>query len=283
MNSIKSIGVVGAGQMGAGIAQVSAMAGFVTRIWDLNPDSVSRGIKTIEKSLAKFVEKEKISVQEQERALKNINKVSDISEMQNCDLVVEAVVESFEAKSALFKKLDGMLNPEGLLASNTSSISITKIAGITTRPDRVIGMHFMNPVPLMKLVEIIPGLQTSVATVEIIKHTAEKMGKTCVNAKDSAGFTVNRILVPMVNEAMFLVQEGNDPQDIDQAMVLGTNQPMGPLALADLVGLDTLLFIAQVLHRELGEDKYRPCPLLVKYVEAGWLGRKTKRGFYTYE
>ncbi len=198
-------------------------------------------------------------------------------------MVIEAVTENFEVKAKIFRELDEMLGAHAILASNTSSISITKIAGATKRPTQVMGMHFMNPVPLMKLVELIRGLQTSDATFTAIKTVSEKMGKTVVSAKDSAGFTVNRILVPMVNEAIYLLQEGNKPEDIDQAMVLGTNQPMGPLALADLVGLDTLYFIAQVLHRELGEDKYRPCPLLAKYVEAGWYGRKTKRGFYTYE
>jgi 3-hydroxybutyryl-CoA dehydrogenase len=283
MKEIVNVGVIGAGQMGAGIAQVSAAAGFTTVLWDLSKDLTDRAVKGIDAQLARLVEKQKIPAASRENTLKNLKGVDSITDLKSCDLVIEAVTENFEVKAKIFRELDEMLGAHAILASNTSSISITKIAGATKRPTQVMGMHFMNPVPLMKLVELIRGLQTSDATFTAIKTVSEKMGKTVVSAKDSAGFTVNRILVPMVNEAIYLLQEGNKPEDIDQAMVLGTNQPMGPLALADLVGLDTLYFIAQVLHRELGEDKYRPCPLLAKYVEAGWYGRKTKRGFYTYE
>jgi len=283
MKGVLSIGVIGAGQMGAGIAQVSALSGYKTQLWDINQDALQKGIKGIHGHLGKMAEKEKISQAQAEAAKGLLTGNPSISDLSNCDLVIEAATENFDIKSKIFLDLDKTIKPEGILASNTSSISITKIAATTKRPSQVIGMHFMNPVPLMKLVELIRGIQTSDATFDIIKSVVEKMGKTGVEAKDSPGFTVNRVLMPMVNEAIFLLQEGTKAKDIDDGMVLGTNQPMGPLALADLIGLDTCLFITQVLHRELGEDKYRPCPLLVKYVEAGWLGRKTKRGFYTYE
>ena len=280
---VQTIGVVGAGQMGAGIAQVSATSGYQVLLWDAVSEAGDKAVRSIHGHLAKMVEKEKITASQRDEAVKRLVHVPKLSEFSRCDLVIEAVTENPEVKLNLFRELDGIVPPSAFLASNTSSISITKIAGSTKRPEKVVGMHFMNPVPLMKLVELIRGLQTSDETFQSIKAIVEKMGKTPVAAKDSAGFTVNRILCPMINEAIYLLQEGTAPKDIDDGMVLGTNHPMGPLALADLVGLDTLLFILQVLHRELGEDKYRPCPLLVKYVEAGWLGRKTKRGFYKYD
>jgi 3-hydroxybutyryl-CoA dehydrogenase len=248
------IGVIGAGQMGAGIAQVIATAGFSTILFDAQTAALSRGMEGIHKRLDQAVEKGKL----------------------------EAIIENFEIKASLFKELDSIVKPDGLLVSNTSSISITRIAASTTRPEKVMGVHFMNPVPVMKLVELIKGLQTSAETYDAIVSFCEKIQKTTVLGIDTPGFIVNRILCPMINEAIFLVQEGVRPEDIDNAMKLGTNHPMGPLTLADFVGLDTLLYILQLLHRELGEDKYRPCPLLTKYVEAGWFGKKTGRGFYSY-
>ena len=278
-----SIGVIGSGQMGAGIAQVSAMSGYKTFLWDSNSQNLERALTSIKGQLKKLVEKEKVTAQQAADTEKNLNRADTLNDFKSCGLVVEAIIESFEIKSSLFKELDALLPTESIITSNTSSISITKLAATTKRPDRVCGMHFMNPVPVMKLVELIRGLQTSDQTYATVKSISEKMGKTTVLAIDSAGFIVNRILCPMLNEAIFLLQEGCSAQDVDAAMKLGTNQPMGPLTLADFVGLDTLLFILQILHRELGEDKYRPCPLLIKYVEAGWYGKKSGRGFYKYE
>jgi 3-hydroxybutyryl-CoA dehydrogenase len=283
MATINTVGVIGAGQMGAGIAQVSAMTGLKTIVWDLNQEALAKAIKSIAGFLDKMVEKGKLTAAQAESAKGNLIPVKTLKELADCDLVVEAATENFDIKAKIFAELDAVTKASAILTSNTSSISITKIAATTKRPSQVMGMHFMNPVPLMKLVELIRGIQTSDATFKAVQEMVQKMGKTGVEAKDSPGFTVNRVLMPMINEAIFLLQEGTKPKDIDDGMVLGTNQPMGPLALADLIGLDTCLFIMQVLHRELGEDKYRPCPLLVKYVEAGWFGRKTKKGFYTYD
>ncbi len=283
MSNISTVGVIGAGQMGSGIAQVSAMTGLKTFVWDLNQDNLAKAIKSISGFLDKMAEKGKITPAQAESAKGNLIPVKTMKEMADCDLVIEAATENFDIKAKIFAELDSVVKPSGLLTSNTSSISITKIAATTKRPSQVMGMHFMNPVPLMKLVELIRGIQTSDATFHAVQEMVQKMGKSGVEAKDSPGFTVNRVLMPMINEAIFLLQEGTKAKDIDDGMQMGTNQPMGPLALADLIGLDTCLFIMQVLHRELGEDKYRPCPLLVKYVEAGWFGRKSKRGFYTYE
>jgi len=283
MATIDTVGVIGAGQMGAGIAQVSAMTGLKTIVWDLNQEALAKAIKSIAGFLDKMVEKGKLTAAQAESAKGNLIPVKTLKELADCDLVVEAATENFDIKAKIFAELDVVTKASAILTSNTSSISITKIAATTKRPSQVMGMHFMNPVPLMKLVELIRGIQTSDATFKAVQEMVQKMGKTGVEAKDSPGFTVNRVLMPMINEAIFLLQEGTKPKDIDDGMVLGTNQPMGPLALADLIGLDTCLFIMQVLHRELGEDKYRPCPLLVKYVEAGWFGRKTKKGFYTYD
>jgi 3-hydroxybutyryl-CoA dehydrogenase len=276
------VGVVGAGQMGAGIAQVCAQAGMKVVLYDAEAKALERGKKGIEGFLNKSVEKQKIGVADAAAALSRIELEADIKNLKACDLVIEAIVENAEVKMKLFRTLDELLAPEAIIASNTSSISITRLASSTKRPDKFIGVHFMNPVPIMTLVELIRGLQTSDQTYQDIVDLMKRIGKTTVTAIDGPGFIVNRILVPMVNEAIFLLQEGVRAEDIDTAMKLGTNQPMGPLELADFVGLDTLLYILQVLHRELGEDKYRPCPLLVKYVEAGWYGKKNGRGIYKY-
>jgi len=283
MSKINAIGVIGAGQMGAGIAQVAASSGYEAYLWDADAGALERGLNGIKNQLKKLVEKEKISSEQAANTEKQLKRANSLADFKNTQLVVEAIIENFEIKAKLFKELDQLLAPETLLASNTSSISITRIAAATKRPDKVCGMHFMNPVPVMKLVELIRGLQTSDETYKTIKETSEKMGKTTVLAIDSPGFIVNRILCPMINEAIYLLQEGCRPEDIDAAMKLGTNQPMGPLTLADFVGLDTLLFILRIFHNELGEDKYRPCPLLIKYVEAGWYGKKSGRGFYDYK
>ncbi|RMG40232.1 MAG: 3-hydroxybutyryl-CoA dehydrogenase [Candidatus Dadabacteria bacterium] len=281
-DAIKRIGVIGAGQMGAGIAQVSAMTGFETKLFDTSEDALRRGYKGIESQLNRLVEKEKISAEKANDSLARLSQVNGLKDFQDCDLIIEAIIENVEIKCDLFKELDTLIPENTIFASNTSSISITRLAASTTRPEKMIGMHFMNPVPVMKLVELIRGLQTSDETYNTICSVVEQMGKTSVLAVDMPGFIVNRILCPMINEAIYLLQEGVKAEDIDNAMKLGTNQPMGPLTLADFVGLDTLLYILRILHRELGEDKYRPCPLLVKYVEAGWYGRKSGRGFYSY-
>jgi len=279
---VTKVGVIGAGQMGAGIAQVIATSGFSTLLFDANPQALNRGMEGIQRRLQQGVEKGKITKDLEEQTRSRLTCANSFADFADCDLVVEAIIEQFEAKAALFKELDAIVKPGAILASNTSSISITRIAASTKRPELVIGVHFMNPVPVMKLVELIRGLQTNDQTYSTIQDFCLKIDKTTVLAIDTPGFIVNRILCPMINEAIFLVQEGVKPEDIDTAMKLGTNQPMGPLTLADFVGLDTLLYILQLLHRELGEDKYRPCPLLVKYVEAGWFGKKSGRGFYSY-
>jgi len=282
MADITCIGVIGAGQMGAGIAQVAAMSGYKTILWDANTAALGKGLDGVKFQLNKLVEKEKISAADASSTLSRLSTAKDIGEFKGCNLAIEAIVENFDIKAKLFKELDTILPKDSILASNTSSISLTRIGATTSRADKVVGMHFMNPVPVMKLVELIRGLQTSDSTYATAKAVSEKMGKTTVLAIDSPGFIVNRILCPMINEAIFLLQEGVAREDIDNAMKLGTNQPMGPLILADFVGLDTLLYILKLLHNELGEDKYRPCPLLIKYVEAGWYGKKSGRGFYTY-
>ncbi|WKZ57121.1 MAG: 3-hydroxybutyryl-CoA dehydrogenase [Bdellovibrionota bacterium] len=283
MATFQTVGVIGAGQMGAGIAQVFASAGSNVLLFDASTPALDRGLAGIHLQLGKLVEKEKISKEQADGVKSRIARSASLKDFARCDLVVEAIIENFEIKVKLFQELGAILPAHTVLASNTSSISITRMAATTKAPGQFIGMHFMNPVPVMKLVEIIRGLQTDDATYQRTKQAAEEMGKTTVLALDGPGFIVNRILCPMINEAIFLLQEGVAPEDIDNAMKLGTNQPMGPLTLADFVGLDTLLYILQLLHRELGEDKYRPCPLLVKYVEAGWFGKKAGRGFYRYE
>lgn len=283
-NKLKQIAIIGAGQMGAGIAQVLATYGFQTLLFDTFPGALDKGIAGIKKRLDRAIEKGSIDNTKKEEILKNIEKTDNISMLNNADLVIEAIVENIDIKKELFLQLDNICKKECLFASNTSSISITKLAAFTKRPEKFIGMHFMNPVPVMQLVEIICGLQTSEETYQVIKELTEKIEKTPVTARrDYPGFIVNRILIPMLNEACFVLMEGiATAEEIDTAMKLGTNQPMGPLELADFVGLDTCLAICQIFHRELGEDKYRPCPLLVKYVEAGWFGKKAGRGFYKY-
>jgi len=281
--AINVLGVVGAGQMGSGIAQVAAACGLSVVMNDIKDEFVERGYVTIEKSLGYQVKKEKITEDEKKATLSRIEASTSLEDMIRTDYVVEAATENEALKLQIFKDLDGYCKPEVILSSNTSSISITKIAGVTKRPEKVIGMHFMNPVPIMKLVEIINGLATDDKTTRTTLDLALKMGKTPVPANDFPGFVANRVLLPMINEAVYALYEGvGEAKDIDEIMKLGMNHPMGPLALADLIGLDTCLAILEVLQKGLGDSKYRACPLLRKYVDAGWLGKKTGRGFYTY-
>ena len=281
--SIQKIGVVGAGQMGNGIAHVAAACGLDVFMHDVKQEFVDRGLATIDKNLQRGVVKGRMTDDEKQAVLARVSGTTNLDDLAVCDFVVEAVVENQDVKAGIFSKLDTLCRSGVILASNTSSISITKIASGTERPDRVIGMHFMNPVPVMKLVEVIRGLATSDETTREVLALADKMGKTAVECRDFPGFVSNRVLLPMINEAIFCLHEGvAEPEAIDTIMKLGMNHPMGPLALADFVGLDTCLAILEVLHEGLGDPKYRPCPLLRKHVEAAWLGRKSGRGFYDY-
>lgn len=279
---MKTIMVIGAGQMGGGIAQVAAQAGYSVILNDIKDEFVMRGLGIIEKNLSRSVEKGKLTVEDQAAALGRITKSTSLQDAAAADLVIEAAVENMAIKAQVFSQLDVICPEHTILSTNTSSLPITEIAAFTKRPDRVIGMHFMNPVPVMKLVEVIRGLATSDEVYKTIEALSLTMGKTPVEVNDAPGFVANRVLIPMLNEAVYTLYEGiATVESIDNVMKLGTNQPMGPLALADLIGLDTVLSIMEVLHEGLG-DKYRPCPLLRKYVKAGWLGRKSGRGFHNY-
>jgi 3-hydroxybutyryl-CoA dehydrogenase len=283
MGEITKIGVVGAGQMGNGIAHVAACAGFDVCLTDIHQDALDRAVATIEKNLARMLKKEKITEADAAAALARIQCSTDMGSVSSSHLVVEAATENVDLKYKIFESLSDVAAEDAILASNTSSISITSIAAKAKNPERVMGMHFMNPVPVMKLVELIRGLQTSDATFAAVEAAAQKMGKTTIVARDVPGFLVNRILMPYLNEACQALYEGiGTVEDIDTGMTLGTNVPMGPFTLADFIGLDTCLAICEVLYNGLGDDKYAPSPLLRKYVEAGWLGRKSGRGFYVY-
>ncbi len=280
---VKTVMVVGAGQMGAGIAQVAAQAGYKVILNDITDEFIQRGLGIIAKNLARNVEKGKLSAGEKDEIMGSITLSRTLQDAKHADVVIEAAVENMQVKSKIFAELDAVCPEATILATNTSSLPITEIAGATKRPEKVIGMHFMNPVPVMKLVEIIRGLATSDAVYKVIEEMTLKMDKTPVEVNDSPGFVSNRVLLPMINEAIYAVYEGvATPESVDNVMKLGMNHPMGPLALADLIGLDTCLSIMEVLYNGFGDSKYRPCPLLRKYVKAGWLGRKTGRGFYVY-
>ena len=280
---IEKIGVIGAGQMGNGIAHVCALAGHETLLMDVSTERVHQALETIEANLSRQVSRGKISEDEKTGALKRIKPVSDYGELADCDLVIESATENEEVKREIFKKVSAVLKPEGLMATNTSSISVTRLGSVTDRPGKFVGMHFMNPVPVMKLVELIRGLATDEDTYQAVRELTVELGKNPVNAEDFPAFMVNRILLPMINEAVYTLYEGvGSVESIDTAMKLGANHPMGPLELADFIGLDICLSVMQVLYEGLADSKYRPCPLLVKYVEAGWLGRKSGRGFYDY-
>ena len=280
---IRTVGIVGSGQMGGGIAQVAAQAGLTVVLYDVSTSIVDRALAVIQKNLVRLTDRGKLPAEERRAILERLRGTDELAELADADVIIEAAPEDAAIKETIFRRLDEIVRPGVILASNTSSISLTRLGAVTARPDRVIGMHFMNPPVVMQLVEIVRGLATSDDTYAVIDALAKRMGKTTIQAKDYAGFVVNRILLPMINEAIYALYEGvGGVEDIDQGMKLGTNQPMGPLALADLIGLDTCLAVLERLHHGLGDDKYRPCPLLRNYVAAGWLGRKTDKGFYDY-
>jgi 3-hydroxybutyryl-CoA dehydrogenase len=279
----KTVGILGAGTMGNGIAHVFAKSGYSVLLCDVEPKFLQRALATISQNLDREVAKSKLTAGEKEAALKRIQIVTDRAGLKNCELIIEAVTEKFDIKAELFRQLDSLASPEVILASNTSSISITRLAAETRRPQKVIGMHFFNPVPMMKLVEVIRGLATSDETFQSVRELAQKLGKTPVEVNDAPGFVSNRVLMPLINEAIYAVMEGvATPEAVDEVFKLGMAHPMGPLTLADFIGLDVCLDIMRVLQSGMGDPKYRPCPLLIKMVDAGWLGRKSGRGFYKY-
>ncbi|HLR02125.1 MAG TPA: 3-hydroxybutyryl-CoA dehydrogenase [Virgibacillus sp.] len=282
--AIKKVMVIGAGQMGAGIAQVFAQSGFDVLLNDMKPEALEEGMQRIEKLLARNVTKERMTEAEKQATLDRLKASNDLNDARDRDFVIEAVVENMDVKTSVFQELDKITPDHAILATNTSSLPITEMAGVTNRPSQVIGMHFMNPVPVMKLVEVIRGIQTSDETYEAVEGAAKELNKAPVEVNDYPGFAANRILMPMINEAVFALHEGvASKEDIDTVMKLGMNHPMGPLTLADFIGLDTCLYIMEVLYEGFSDSKYRPCPLLRKYVKAGWLGKKSGKGFYTYD
>lgn len=280
---ISNIGIVGAGTMGSGISQVAALTGYDIVMQDVSDEVTSRGLGTIDKSLQRLVDREKITADAKDAAIRKISTTTDLSDLADCDLVIEAATENMDLKLDLFEEIDKVSRPETIIASNTSSLSLTKLASVSNRPDKVIGMHFFNPVPMMALVEIIRALQTSDDTFTTVDELTRELGKTPVSVKDSPGFVVNRMLVPMINEAVFILYEGIASADeIDAAMKLGAGHPMGPLALADMIGIDVCLYVMNILLEEFGDSKFRPCPLLKQMVDAGYLGRKSAKGFFDY-